>query len=139
MIRTATLILALAMTSAGSVASAQTCLSVLGCAAKSDGTSTSTSPGLVPGDAPAATLGGSATGLFATSGPLLYDSFGNLRANAETAQPDQNPVAPSAFDLTPKAPQFTPEGPPPANDPRAPSLQAIPQGPEIGGTPRSPG
>lgn len=127
MTRLAAVILALAVTSTGSAASAQTCLSVLGCAAKSTGTSTVTPPNLTVG----ATLGtpeaATRPTLSADGGALLYDSFGNLRAIPGAAQSDPNPAAPSAPDLVTKDPPISPTGPPATSDPRAPRLQAIPQ------------
>ncbi len=130
MTRLALLVLSLAAMSTGSAASAQTCLSVLGCAPKSDGAPAIASPSLAPGGSSISPAGDVSTGLYATSGPLLYDSFGNLRADASPAQADQGLTPTSAPDLAPKPLQIANEGPPAASDPRAPSLQAIPRVPE---------
>ena len=130
MSRIATLILALAVASTGSAASAQTCLSVLGCAPESTGTSTATQPNRATGDVSGTPLGAAGYALSGTSAPLLYDGFGNLRASPGTAQSDADPVTESAADLATQNPLVGPKGLPAASDPRAPGLQAIPQDPD---------
>ncbi|WP_332766383.1 hypothetical protein [Phenylobacterium sp.] len=130
MTRLAALILVLAVTSTGSAASAQTCLSVLGCAAKSTGTSAVTPPNLAVGPTPGTLEAAAGPTLSEGGAALLYDSLGNLRAIPGAARSDPNPVTPSAPDLVTKSPSISPNGAPAASDPRAARLQAIPQGPD---------
>jgi len=124
----AAVILALAVTSTGSAASAQTCLSVLGCAAKSTGMSTVTPPSIAVGAAPGTPEMAAAPAMPSGGEPLLYDGFGNLRAIPGAPQNDPNPITPTGPDLVTKEPLPTnPNGPPAASDPGAARLQAIPQ------------
>ncbi|MDP3745543.1 MAG: hypothetical protein Q8Q88_00700 [Phenylobacterium sp.] len=130
MIRLATLTVAVVVTMTGEAA-AQTCLSVLGCAASS---AAAVVGAPAPGS-PNSAFGvlGSNSGALAlptADVPLLFDNLGNMRGKRSGGQDNPAPTGLDAGDAG-KRPATEPKNPTAATgNPGAPRLEAIPQGPK---------